>query len=98
SAAAVPDSPDSPAPLHRPAAVPTCCPSCRLSIIAGPAESCGWSILTKRGHGTQNPAISPISIFLSHADYEVLDFMGGARPTGTSLGTAIIRLGNEFAL
>jgi hypothetical protein len=41
--------PDSPAPLHRPAAVPSGCPSCRLSIIAGPAESCSWNILTKRG-------------------------------------------------
>jgi hypothetical protein len=35
---------------------------------------------------------------LSHAEYEVLDIIAGARPSGSALGTAIILLGNEFPM
>jgi hypothetical protein len=41
--------------------------------------------VTEVGHGTQNPAISPISIFLSHANNHILDFIGDAWPTGPRL-------------
>ena len=54
--------------------------------------------MTEIGHGTENPPISPIAILLSHADNEVLDFVGGAWPTGSALGTAVILLGNQLAV
>src|SRR5688572_7999581 len=50
------------------------------------------------GHCTENPPVSPITILLSHADYEVLDFVGGAWPTQSALGTAVILLGNQLAV
>src|SRR4030095_13068114 len=55
-------------------------------------------VVTEIRDGTQNPAISPITIVLSQADYEVLDIIGGAWPSGSALGTAIILFGNEFAV
>jgi hypothetical protein len=35
---------------------------------------------------------------LSHADYEVLDFVGGAWPTDSALGAAVILFGNQLAM
>jgi len=55
-------------------------------------------VVTEIRNGTENPAISPITIVLSHADYEVLDIIGSAWPSRSALGTAIILLGNEFAV
>src|SRR4030095_9560510 len=55
-------------------------------------------VVTEIRNGTENPAISPITIVLSHADDRVLCFIGGAWPSRPALGTAIILLGNEFAV
>src|SRR4029450_6916779 len=55
-------------------------------------------VVTEIRNGTENPPVAPIPILLSHADDEVLDIIGSPRPSGASLGTAIILLGNEFAM
>src|SRR4030095_1445542 len=55
-------------------------------------------VVTEIRNGTENPAISPVTIVLSHADDEVLDIIGSPRPSGSALGTAIIFLGNEFPM
>ena len=54
--------------------------------------------MTKIRDGTENPPISPIPILLSHTDYELLDVIGGPWPSESSLGSAVILVGNEFAV
>ena len=43
---------------------------------------------TYRCSPAENPPISPITIFRSHADYEFLDFTGDAWPPASAPGTA----------
>ena len=54
--------------------------------------------MTEIRNGTENPAISPITILLSHADHKVLDFVDGAWPSGSAFSTTVILLGNKFAV
>ena len=50
------------------------------------------------GHGTENPAISPVPIFLRHTDYEFLDFLSDVWSPRSSLATTVILVSNELAV
>src|SRR4030095_15823394 len=71
---------------------------CDPMLLQNVGNGTASQVVTEVGHGTENPAIAPTTIFVSQADYEVLDFLGGPWPPGSSLGTAVILLGNEFAV
>src|SRR4029434_7744415 len=53
-----------------------------LQYIGNGATS---QVVTEIRDVSENPAISPITIVLSHADYKVLDFIGGAGRPGPRL-------------
>src|SRR4030095_11698395 len=71
---------------------------CDPMLLQNVGNGTASQVVTEVGHGTENPAIAPTTIFVSQADYEVLDFLGGPWPPGSSLGTAVVLLGNKFAL
>jgi glycerol-3-phosphate acyltransferase PlsY len=54
--------------------------------------------VTEVGYCTENAAISPVAVFLRHLNNHFLDFGGGAGTAVTALGSAIILVGDQFAV
>ena len=67
-----------------------------------PSQNIGNRIVCQQmseiGHGSLNPAITPIPIVLRHAGDERRNISSGSWPTNRTLGASIVLVGDQLSM
>ena len=54
--------------------------------------------MSEVGQRTLDPTIAPIQVLFSHSDDQRLDLIGGVRSPRSTLSSAVVVLGDRFAM